>query len=178
MRTLRTYLLALLVALSIPSGLAKGTAAASAHVSLELDAGAIKAIRHYRGAAVRLHRVMGRSLSQLGPVRHVSLQRARTIWRRRAGIAWRRFTAGPPHRQAWLCIHRYEGSWRDTNAPYYGGLQMDISFQEHYGGMLLRTEGTADRWTPLEQMWVAEKAYRSGLGFDPWPSTARICGLI
>jgi len=108
----------------------------------------------------------------------VSLRRARAVWRYRAVTARRRFVAGPSHRQAWLCIHRYEGSWRDMNAPYYGGLQMDISFQEHYGDPLLRSKGTADRWTPLEQMWVAEKAYRSGLGFYPWPNTARACGLI
>jgi hypothetical protein len=27
-------------------------------------------------------------------------------------------------------------------------------------------------------MWVAERAYRSGRGFYPWPNTARACGLI
>ena len=74
-----------------------------------------------------------------------------------------------------MCIHRYEGAWSDDGSPYYGGLQMDIGFQQHYGGMLLRTKGTADNWTPLEQMWVAERAYRSGRGFYPWPNTARYC---
>jgi hypothetical protein len=43
---------------------------------------------------------------------------------------------------------------------------------------LLRRKGTADHWTPLEQIWVAEHAYRSGRGFYPWPNTARDCGLI
>ncbi len=84
----------------------------------------------------------------------------------------------PPHYSAWMCIHRYEGSWTDTGAPFYGGLQMDWSFMSSYGGELLRSKGTADRWTPLEQMWVAEKAYSSGRGFYPWPNTARACGLI
>ena len=55
---------------------------------------------------------------------------------------------------------------------------MDISFQRTYGAHLLRRKGTADHWTPLEQMWVAERAYRSGRGFYPWPNTARHCGLI
>lgn len=55
---------------------------------------------------------------------------------------------------------------------------MDIQFQASYGRSLLRTKGTADRWTPLEQMQVAEKAYSSGRGFYPWPNTARYCGLI
>lgn len=84
----------------------------------------------------------------------------------------------PPHYNEWLCIHRYEGSWTDPNAPFYGGLQMDIGFQQTYGASLLKSKGTADNWTPLEQMWVAEKAYHSGRGFYPWPNTARYCGLI
>lgn len=83
-----------------------------------------------------------------------------------------------PRESSWECIHHYEGSWQDRGAPYYGGLQMDITFQRHYGGYLLATKGTADNWTPLEQMWVAEKAYRSGRGFHPWPNTARYCGLL
>ena len=47
-----------------------------------------------------------------------------------------------------------------------------------YGRELLRRKGTANKWTPVEQMWVAERAYRSGRGFYPWPNTARYCGLI
>ena len=38
--------------------------------------------------------------------------------------------------------------------------------------------GWANRWTALEQMWVAERAHRSGRGYWPWPSTARFCGLL
>jgi hypothetical protein len=84
-----------------------------------------------------------------------------------------------PHRAQWLCIHRGEGAWNaHTGNGYYGGLQMDLSFQRSYGGYLLRTKGTADNWSPHEQMWVAERAYRSGRGFYPWPNTARACGLI
>jgi hypothetical protein len=103
----------------------------------------------------------------------------RQLWRSRATRAKARFTTGPAHRLEWLCIHRFEGSWTaHTGNGYYGGLQMDLSFQRTYGAKLLRKKGTADRWTPLEQMWVAEKAYRSGRGFYPWPNTARYCGLI
>jgi len=83
----------------------------------------------------------------------------------------------PPHLAAWLCIHRYEGSWTDGGAPYYGGLQMDWSFMSTYGSRLLRTKGTANHWTPHEQMWVAERAWRTR-GFWPWPNTARYCGLL
>ena len=59
-----------------------------------------------------------------------------------------------------------------------GGLQMDLGFQRTYGGGLLSRKGTANHWTPLEQMWAAERAHRSGRGFYPWPNTARYCGLI
>ena len=69
--------------------------------------------------------------------------------------------------------------WRThTGNGYYGGLQMDIGFQREYGPELLRRKGTADNWTAVEQMWVAERAHRSGRGFYPWPNTARYCGLI
>src|SRR5207249_7992741 len=82
----------------------------------------------------------------------------------------------PPRLKSWLCIHRYEGAWNDPNPPYFGGLQMDIGFQRTYGRDLLLRKGTADHWTPLEQIWVAERAYRSGRGFCTWPNTAGHCG--
>ena len=108
------------------------------------------------------------------PNYHVWLLR---LWKARAA-AIRREASRPPHLAAWRCIQRHEGPWNDPNPPYYGGLQMDISFQRRYGAYLLRTKGTADRWTALEQMWVAERAHRSGRGFSPWPNTARACGLL
>ena len=103
---------------------------------------------------------------------------------------WRKITKAvlvvaynPPHRQQWLCIHRYErhpaqGWATRTGNGYYGGLQMDLSFQSSYGEYLLKNKGTANNWTAEEQMWVAERAYSSGRGFYPWPNTARYCGLI
>jgi hypothetical protein len=98
-------------------------------------------------------------------------------WRRKANWArWR--GQRPPHLLAWRCIHQYEGAWHDPNSPYYGGLQMDLRFQRQHGASLLRRKGTANHWTPLEQMWVAERAHRSGRGFHPWPLTARYCGII
>jgi hypothetical protein len=98
-------------------------------------------------------------------------------WRRQArSVA--RVASHPPHKAGWLCIHRYEGSWSDSSDPYWGGLQMDRGFMSAYApGELLR-RGWADRWTALEQMWVAERAHRSGRGYWPWPNTARVCGLI
>jgi Transglycosylase-like domain len=99
-------------------------------------------------------------------------------WRRRAAVAWR-VALHPPNVSSWECIHQGEGAWRsNTGNGYYGGLQMDLGFQQAYGAHLLRRKGTADHWTPLEQIWVAETARRSGRGFYPWPNTARVCGLI
>jgi len=98
------------------------------------------------------------------------------LWLHRATVA-RNQAQRPPHKVQWLCIHRYEGAWTDPAAPYYGGLQMDVGFQRTYGLDLYRSKGTADHWTPLEQMWVAERAYRTR-GVWPWPNTARYCGLL
>jgi hypothetical protein len=101
-----------------------------------------------------------------------------SLWLRRAARARLR-AQHPPHLRDWICIHRYEGGWRDdTGNGYYGGLQMDIEFQRTYAPGLLRKKGTANHWTPLEQIWVAERARESGRGFYPWPNTARACGLI
>jgi hypothetical protein len=113
-----------------------------------------------------------RTLSARGLGRLGRLER---LWRRRAhGARWR--ATHPPGLRNWLCIHHYEGSWVDSGGPYWGGLQMDLSFQQTYGGWLLRHKGTADHWSPLEQIWVAVRASRSR-GFSPWPSTAHDCGL-
>jgi hypothetical protein len=79
---------------------------------------------------------------------------------------------------AFSCVHRYEGAWdANTGNGYYGGLQMDRGFQTSYGRELLAAKGTADRWTPAEQIAVAITAYATR-GFYPWPNTARRCGLI
>ncbi|MEO8290750.1 MAG: hypothetical protein ABI649_07110 [Gaiellaceae bacterium] len=137
----------------------------------------------YKRTARRLHRLMGKPRPRVAgrPAGFDSLlayrQWLRRTWRSRAVRAQER-ARRPPHLGAWRCIHRHEGPWRDPNSPYFGGLQMDLTFQRQYGPDLLRKKGTADRWTPFEQMWVAERALRSGRGFYPWPLTARRCGLI
>lgn len=96
-------------------------------------------------------------------------------WHRRAIAAWRLATH-PPHRRAWFCIHHREGSWTDPDAPYWGGLQMDYSFQSAYGAWLLKHKGTANHWTPLAQIWAAVRAWRVR-GFEPWAGTAHACGV-
>jgi len=125
----------------------------------------------YRAETWRWQKVMGKPLT----VAHRALPAG--FWRSLA-LALRREAAYPPHKRQWLCIHRYEASWHaHTGNGYYGGLQMDLEFQRFYAAWLLREKGTADHWTPIEQMWVAERAERVS-GFWPWPNTARICGLL
>jgi len=65
--------------------------------------------------------------------------------------------AKPPHYSLWMCVHAHEHTaWNDADAPYWGGLQMGSWFISHYA----HPPGTPDQWTPLQQMWVAENAYK------------------
>ena len=76
-----------------------------------------------------------------------------------------------------LCVHRYEGSWTDPWAPYWGGMQMDLNFQRAYGPWMLEHFGTADHWPVNGQLYASYKAWRVR-GWSPWPNTARYCGLL
>lgn len=126
----------------------------------------------------RWQRLMGRSLTRQLADAPADVEAKIAVWKRIA-VQTRYAAQNPPHRRQWLCIHRFEGGWHsNTGNGYYGGLQMDLMFQRTYAPGLLHRKGTADRWTPLEQMWAAEKAHRAGRGFYPWPNTARSCGLI
>ena len=127
-------------------------------------------ITRYRAETWRWQKVMGRPLT-------TAHRLPAEVWRKIAQAAYRQ-ALRPPHKTQWLCIHRYEASWHaHTGNGYYGGLQMDLGFQRFYAAWLVREKGTADHWTPLEQMWVAERAHRHS-GFWPWPNTARRCGLL
>lgn len=109
---------------------------------------------------------------------------ALNVWAKRHQAAHRlRRTC---HTSLWLCIHANEGSWTDPNPPYFGGLQMGYWFMGEYGDAdtygrnIYAQEGTADHWSPGEQMGVAQAAYReSGYSrawlFGQWPNTAPPC---
>jgi hypothetical protein len=132
-------------------------------------------VRRLRRTVWRWQTVMGvRRAYSLAPLH---TPRALLYWRQQARRV-RRLAAHPPHKRGWLCIHRLEGSWWDGGDPYWGGLQMDRGFMRVYAPRLLLRRGWANRWSPLEQMWVAERAHRSGRGYTPWPSTASYCGLL
>jgi hypothetical protein len=131
--------------------------------------------RRFRTTTWRWQAVMGLRRSHFSAA--LNTRRALRFWRRNARHA-RRLAAHVPHKSAWLCIHRYEGSWADSGDPYWGGLQMDRGFMLTYAPRVLLRRGLANHWSPLEQMWVAERAHRRGRGFYSWPNTARYCGLI
>jgi hypothetical protein len=119
-------------------------------------------IRRLRRSVWRWQATMGLARTQraAGP----STLRTLLAWRRIARRAYLHYIH-PPHQRDWLCIHRYEGSWSDSGDPYWGGLQMDRGFMEGYAPHDLLRRGWANHWSPLEQMWVAERAYHSGRGF-------------
>jgi hypothetical protein len=148
-----------------------------------VDSGVLRQIDSARHETWRWEGVVGRGPTQSSRserrMENVVYRRwVLSLWLRRATRARQR-AQHPPHLRDWLCIHRYEGGWRDdTGNGYYGGLQMDMGFQRTYAPWLLRKKGTANHWTALEQIWVAERARESGRGFYPWPNTARACGLI
>jgi len=77
-----------------------------------------------------------------------------------------------------LCIHRYEGYWNsNTGNGYYGGLQMDIPFMQHYGYSYYRRWGTADHWPVWAQLQAGLNGYLVQ-GWYAWPNTARLCHLL
>jgi hypothetical protein len=149
------------------------------------DAGAMRYLAHrlHRFQATTWHwqKLTGRPLTQtagrkLAALDVGELERTIDLWAHRARTA-HRVAQHPPHMRQWMCIHHYEGAWTDVGGPYWGGLQMSRTFQARYGAWLYKEKGTADHWTPLEQIWTAEKALKSR-GFWPWPNSARLCGLI
>ncbi len=96
----------------------------------------------------------------------------------RVAVQIQRITFPSWLREALKCIHGHEGAWNDnTGNGYFGGLQMDLAFQFRYGPDFMRQWGAANNWPAWAQMEAARRAYASGLGFGPWPNTARACHL-
>jgi len=104
----------------------------------------------------------------------------RAAWRRRGDrVSLIPVAPWPP---GWLtdalCVHHYEGAW---NAP--SGIGPEVS-----GGMQIGhyewLEFGGGRWayqayltTPRHQLLVAYRYWRVA-GWNPWPNTARQCGLL
>lgn len=75
-----------------------------------------------------------------------------------------------------LCVHRHEGAWNDPNGLYYGGMQMNLAFQLHYGRWAYNRWGTADHWPVRVQLRVAYRGWKSQ-GWAAWPVASHTCGL-
>lgn len=180
---------AFVAAVIAPNSLAEDQPQPPPTTQPELDVGnvVLAQIQKYRLATWRWERLMGirRSRASGAAERSNDLEQRFLIlnaWKAKAAKRARQ-AQRPPRKRAWLCIYRHERhprmGWRSrTGNGFFGGLQMDLGFQRTYAPELLRTKGTANRWSPIEQIWVAERAYRSGRGFTPWPNTARSCGLF
>jgi hypothetical protein len=172
-----------------PSSFAENEAEPTTAVAAEVDIGnyLLGQIARYRKETWRWERLMRIPRTRVYRAAERSNDSAQRLlilnaWKEKAAKR-RRQAWNPPRLRAWLCIHRHERHPRQgwataTGNGFFGGLQMNLGFQRTYGHDLLRKKGTANRWTALEQIWVAERAYRSGRGFYPWPNTARYCGLI
>lgn len=181
---MRALLLA--VALATFFGLSAGAEATNSSVRVVPGDELVNQIDQLRTTTWRWQRVMGEPLVRTSLSYRTDPSRrykrwVRDLWRRRAVGAHRR-ALNPPHKGAWLCLYlrerRPSDGWAtNTGNGYYGGLQMDLSFQLRYGRNLYRRKGTADHWTAFEQMWTAERAFPS-VGYTAWPNTARACGLL
>jgi len=129
--------------------------------------------RSYSRASIKGHRWLKRVM-----------KRKLDAWNLRHPVP---FVTPLPHKRLWLCIHSGyrdgrkvsvgEASWIDPNAPYYGGMQMDLSFQRAHAPAWLRAKGTADHWTPFQQMWVSEIAvfWHGASITGSWPTTGPPC---
>jgi hypothetical protein len=178
----RTAVAAVVVIGFALAGLSTAEVGRTAETTLDPGTGVVRKIKRYQKATWRWQRLMGvpRTPNRKRYLRIRTLEyRVHVLhqWRRRAIRAKRR-AHNPPHERQWRCLQRFEGPWRDAWDPYWGGLQMDKTFMRQYAPRHLLRRGWANRWTPVEQMWVAERALRAGRGFYPWPNTGRMCGLI
>lgn len=155
----------------------------------------LRALQHARGAVRYLERHLAAKRARAasarrGPAYQLRWHRAQLRWVQRELAETRAAIARHQRLQhwavptgsdmgAWLCIHRGEGAWdSNTGNGYYGGLQMDLSFQRTYGPEFMARWGTADNWPVWAQITAARRARDSGRGYYPWPTTARRCGLI
>ena len=116
----------------------------------------------------------GRLLTEMSMT---DVERAVRLWERRAAAA-RRLAAASAARGGVSLHPPLRGQLDRTAAgPTTAACRWTSASRRRTRPWLVRAKGTADHWTPLEQIWTAEKAAKSR-GFWPWPNTARYCGLI
>lgn len=169
-------------------GGAAGTYTAQAENTKHKCPGVIRGIHYYRTATWNWQEKLG-AVKYRAATKHFHscayatwaakrwMHRAKRLHKHYANFRSRVLASGSLTSD-WSCIHSHEGSWSaNTGNGYYGGLQMDLSFQQAYGAEFLSRWGTADHWPVWAQVTAANRAKRSN-GYTPWPNTARMCGLL
>jgi hypothetical protein len=140
-----------------------------------------KEIRHNRGTAVGRARWVGVLLRTRHAEEHTAsvpyLVWMLRLWHGRANHYGRALKHRLPVYSKLLCIHRHEGGWTSYSpaGPYYGGLQMDRSFESHYGHRFLARFGDARHWGRQLQVAAAYRAV-TAVGYSPWPVSRGACG--
>jgi Transglycosylase-like domain len=148
-----------------------------------------KGVRYYRRVTWKFQNKLDATITRAALSEFPSCNYAKwaaELWRDRSSQwnkRWVHYLKNRPtikYLSQWICIHNHEGAWNaNTGNGYYGGLQMDITFQNAYGrDMIRKYGGYAHTWSPRDQMIVAERAHDSGRGFGPWPNTGRMCGVL
>jgi hypothetical protein len=150
-----------------------------------LHAGLLKRVTYTRRLTLSLRKIYpGHVTPQFARAAAATARGTLRLWQRRgaaAALLVSEHTPAVPARlyDSFMCIHRFEGAWdSNTGNGYYGGLQLDLTFQTRSGSEFLGRWGTADNWPVWAQLQAAARAYQAGRGFDPWPNTARFCGLV
>lgn len=140
-------------------------------------------IRHRRSHAVKRAWKLGIILHPTRRERYTvdvtALRAMANHWHRRSHGYKLRLIRRAPVYAALACIHSYEGSWDaySSAGPYYGGYQMDPTFEATYGPDYVRLWGDASSWPAAMQTAAAYRATRA-VGYTPWPSSAALCGVL
>jgi Transglycosylase-like domain len=156
----------------------------------EVRAPLVHMIRYYRGETNEMLRAMG---ERRYPVAYLEANESKEFrqwllshWKaryrevRNEYSEWRSTYGGLP---GWwvgeaMLVHSCEGAWNaNTGNGYYGGLQMDISFQTTYGPEFYRAYGTANNWPVFAQLRAAYRGWQAR-GWSPWPACAARFGLL
>ena len=179
-----------LLALAAGTATALASSAPTSHRSGDEAPSAVRALRH-RIRTTRHLAVRTAYVAALREPRHGHAERAATTvpelvpilvrWQHRLRYYRAALARRQPALDGLRCIHGYEGPWNavsDSSPTYYGGLQMDRSFEQAYGADVLTAHAgaDADSWSVHDQLMVAMRAYRQA-GYGPWPNTAAACGL-
>jgi hypothetical protein len=169
-----------------PASSADTTAAGSSTSTLRTVGSLKRDIRWTRRHAVHKARKAALPIPRHGHAERHAVTRADLVeildkWDRKLDHYRAAYARRLPVLQNLRCIHTYEGSWDAVSATvptYYGGLQMDATFEAAYGADVLASSGGAHAnvWPKHDQLMVGYRGYKAR-GYTPWPTAAAACGL-